>query len=260
MADAATQAPTDADAVGTKPTSSTEPNDPSASRARSGGLGLGMRRALLSPCRALARRTFGTIKIDIDRRRRGDDDRDDRDYEDGRAFGTLRLKAYRRMALDAPTFFTRRPQVDLAAGVALSSLGELEPKCRLKVGDHIRLKLFPTPSFQYKQLIRPHPTSKFVLETRCVIPFECFDEIRSGEIPRKAYVGARLRNDISTGLHLTSRGIELDERVDVFGPYGTVRAAVEVDFPTDIGPSVKRADGPPLKLRVNKLQMTVPTP
>jgi len=46
--------------------------------------------------------------------------------------------------------------------------------------------------------------------------------------------------------------------VDVFGPYGTLRAAVQVDFPTEF--PVTRKSGPPLKLRVNRLCMTIPTP
>ncbi len=62
----------------------------------------------------------------------------------------------------------------------------------------------------------------------------------------------------AAGLHLTSHGIEFDERVDVFGPYGALRAAVQVDFPTEF--PVTRKSGPPLKLRINRLCMTIPTP
>ena len=58
---------------------------------------------------------------------------------------------------------------------------------------------------------------------------------------------------------MTSKGVEFDEKVDVFGPYGTVRAAVQVDFPTEF-PIKMESGRPPLNLRVNRLSMTIPTP
>ena len=59
------------------------------------------------------------------------------------------------------------------------------------------------------------------------------------------------------GLHLTSHGIEFDERVDVFGSFGSVRAAVEVDFPTEFP---LKNDRPPVNLRINRLSLVIPTP
>jgi len=220
----------------------------------------------------VSRISFGTVKVDLSRKygrygRRGGGNNnpfhgggDDDDGYDSRPMNHARIKIYRRMAFD-PYVFNRKPQVDFAAGLSVGTGGDgqvLTPKCRLKVGPHIRLKLFPEPAFQYKQLVRPSLQSKFVLETKCTLPFQCFRELSQGEVPRQAYLGIRLRNDISTGLHLTSHGIEFDERVDVFGPYGTLRAAVQVDFPTEF--PVTRKSGPPLKLRVNRLCMTIPTP
>ncbi|QDZ19400.1 hypothetical protein HOP50_02g19150 [Chloropicon primus] len=244
----------------TPETPETSPSSDPSSRRSVGGV---VRSVCLLPLRALSRATFGTVKVDIARRRgRRYDDEDDHDHDHHfrGGLGGLRVKAYRRMAFD-PYVFARRPQVDLAAGIAVDSSGGILPKCRLKVGDHIRLKALPVPTLQYKQLVRPHPSSKFVVETQVNLPLECFQELSRGEVPRKAFVGVRLRNDVSTGLHFTSHGIEFDEKVDVFGPYGTVRAAVGVDFPTEWPPKGAAQNGkPPFNLRVNRLSFTVPTP
>lgn len=56
--------------------------------------------------------------------------------------------------------------------------------------------------------------------------------------------------------------MEFDERVQVFGPYGTVRAAVGVDFPTEFPPSSSKGRdevGGPFRVRVDRLKFTIPT-
>lgn len=65
------------------------------------------------------------------------------------------------------------------------------------------------------------------------MPFESLRRPEPGEMHKGAYLGVKLRNDVSTGIHLTIRGVEFDEKLDIFGPYGTVRAAVQIDFPTE---------------------------
>ena len=105
-----------------------------------------------------------------------------------------RIKIYRRMAFDPYVFYGRKPTVDFAAGLSVGTDGEVfTPKCRVKIGPHVRLKLFPIPAFQYKQLFRTPHSNKFVVETQCIIPFENFRELRSGEWnPRtQPYLGIR---------------------------------------------------------------------
>ena len=101
--------------------------------------------ALGSPFRGLASLTFGTISVDLSRRQRRPYDVEDlysyeNEGERGIGLGKMRVKAYRRMALEPYVFVGRKAQVDLAAGVSLSTSGEVVPKCRLKIGDHVRLK------------------------------------------------------------------------------------------------------------------------
>jgi hypothetical protein len=210
----------------------------------------------------IARVSFGTVQVDLSRnytsRERKYKYQYQDDGDDDRPMNKARIKIYRRVAFD-PYVFNRNPAIDLAAGLQIGTDGEtLTPKCRLKVGPHMRLKMFPVPAFQYKQLFRTPHSSKFVVEANCVLPLQSFREMGMGEIPKQPYLGIRLRNDVSTGLHLTSKGIEFDERVDIFGPYGTLRAAVQVDFPTEF--PLKRENGPPLHLSVRRLSMTIPTP
>ena len=101
--------------------------------------------ALGSPFRGLASLTFGTVSVDLSRRQRRPYDVEDLySYSDNEGerlgLGKMRVKAYRRMALEPYVFVGRKAQVDLAAGISLSTSGEVVPKCRLKIGDHVRLK------------------------------------------------------------------------------------------------------------------------
>lgn len=100
--------------------------------------------ALGSPFRGLASLTFGTVSVDLSRRQRRPYDVEDLySYSDNEGerlgLGKMRVKAYRRMALEPYVFVGRKAQVDLAAGISLSTSGEVVPKCRLKIGDHVRL-------------------------------------------------------------------------------------------------------------------------
>lgn len=90
--------------------------------------------------RGISRVSFGTVQVDLSRNysnRRYKYHYQDED-EDNRPMNQARVKIYRRCAFD-PYVFNRKPVVDLAAGLQIGTDGEmLTPKCRLKVGPHMR--------------------------------------------------------------------------------------------------------------------------
>ena len=112
---------------------------------------------------SVARVSFGTVKVDLSRsatpRRkysRGGDDWDDNEVRLNRA----RVEICRRVAFE-PYLFRTKPQVDFAAGLSVGTAEDemFTPKCRLKIGPHIRLKFFPIPAFQYKFYTKVKPVS-----------------------------------------------------------------------------------------------------
>lgn len=220
----------------------------------------------------LGRLTFGTVKLDLSkparsqraiRRRQDPYGYDDNDDGSIAPLNQARIKLYRRAALAPVSVFNRRPVIDFAAGLSVGTTRDgygnvLEPRCRLRIGDHIAIKAFPVPALQYKQRIRRSPGDRLAVETRVVVPFASLRPQSAGDAPTtQAFVGIRLRNDVCSGIHLTPRGAEFDERVDVFGSFGSVRAAVEVDFPTEFP---LKNDRPPVNLRINRLSLVIPTP